>query len=125
MSRCVTEVRRRHLELPLHCIAEGSTDDLQKFARRVDELAGVDAEIGAGDTLVLRLSDSASRAATLAEVLRLAESAQLPLQRVSSGQNETEDVYLQLLQEDEAHGFHRFHFENDSANDALRGDTPT
>jgi len=41
------------------------------------------------------------------EVLRLVETCGLSLQGVHSGQNATENAYLQLLQEDEAHGFHR------------------
>jgi ABC-2 type transport system ATP-binding protein len=102
---------------------EGSSADIQQLAGQVERLDGVDARVGAGDTLVVQLSDGASRAASLAEVLKLADSNQLSLQAMHSGQNETEDVYLQLLQEDEAHGFQRFHLEGPGGNDAVRGDS--
>jgi hypothetical protein len=61
-------------------------------------------------------------AGTLIEVLKLAESANLLLQSFHSGQNVMEDVYLQLLQEDQAHGFQRFDLDPESASDAVSGD---
>ena len=39
--------------------------------------------------------------------LKLVDASNLTLQNVHSGQNATENAYLQLLQEDEAHGFQR------------------
>ena len=102
----------------------GSANDIQQLAQRVGELEGVEARTDAGDTLLLHLADGRGRAGALAEVLQLAEAAKLPLQAIHSGQNETEDVYLQLLQEDEAHGFHRFDLNAVSANDAVSGDSP-
>jgi hypothetical protein len=87
-------------------------------------LDGVEARVARDDSLTVRLLDGVSRAGTMAEVLRLAEAAQLALQNVQSSENETEDVYLRLLQEDEAHGFQRFHLDAESGDDALRGDSP-
>ena len=59
----------------------------------------------------------------LSEILSLVDAASLTLQNVHSGQNETEDVYLQLLQEDEAHGFQRFNLETTGGDDAVHGDS--
>ena len=48
------------------------------------------------------------RTVRVIEILKMIQEAELTLQTIRPGQNETEDVYLQLLQEDEAHGFDRF-----------------
>ena len=103
---------------------EGSADDVQQLAERAGELEGVEASTDAGGALLLQLADSRGRAGALADVLKLAEAAQLPLQAVHSGQDETEDAYLQLLQEDEAHGFHRFDLNVGGAGQAVPGDPP-
>jgi len=73
--------------------------------------------------LIVKLSDTRRRADALADVLKLVDSADLSLQAVHSGQNETEDAYLQLLQEDEAHGFHRFDLDTRSTHNASEGDS--
>ncbi len=57
--------------------------------------------------LLVRVADGGNRARALAEVLQLVETCGLSLRGVHSGQNATENAYLQLLQEDEAHGFQR------------------
>ena len=57
------------------------------------------------------------------ELLQLVDSMNLSLQTISSGQNETEHAYLQLLHEDSAHGFRRFDFQAGQSDDALAGDT--
>ena len=100
---------------------EGSNESLRQFAQRVSELDGVEADVDPTEQLRVRLDDGRSRAGALAEILRLAESAGLPLQSISSGRNETEDVYLQLLQEDEAHGFQRFNLQAERSDDAVSG----
>jgi hypothetical protein len=82
----------------------------------------VDVQIQADQTLVVRVADGQSRADALAEVLKLIDSANLLLQDVHGGRSETEDAYLQLLQEDEAHGFQRFDLDLRHADDALPGD---
>jgi len=101
----------------------GSGEDLKRLAEQVNAMEGIEAQVGAGDTISLQLADRVSRANALSEVLKLVETSNLTLQNVHSGRNETEDVYLQLLQEDEAHGFQRFTFEADSRDDAIHGDS--
>jgi hypothetical protein len=102
---------------------EGDGQAVQQLATQVNMLPGVAASVGASDTLTVELADGSSHASALAEVLKLADAANLSLQNVQSIHNETEDVYLQLLQEDEAHGFQRFHLEADSGNHAVHRDS--
>jgi hypothetical protein len=45
------------------------------------------------------------------------------LQSIQSAHNDTEHAYLQLLQEDQAHGFRRFEFEKRHGTDAGAGDS--
>jgi ABC-2 type transport system ATP-binding protein len=101
---------------------EGADEDIQRLGQEADRLEGVDARVEAQHTLVVRLAEGRSRSDVLAEVLRLVEPANVSLEAIHSGRNETEHAYLQLLQEDEAHGFHRFNFSAGRANDALPGD---
>ncbi len=103
---------------------EGSREDVQRLAQQAAQLDGVDAQVQADQTLLVRVADGRSRARALAEVLQLADSANLPLQDVHCGQNETENAYLQLLQEDQAHGFQRFDLDARREDDALPGDPP-
>ena len=102
---------------------EGTAEEVGQLAQRVSQLEGVEARVDTDETLILQLADGCSRAGCLAEVLKLADEAHLALQSIRSGQNETEDVYLQLLQEDEAHGFHRFDLDAERPNDAVSGDS--
>lgn len=101
---------------------EGSGDEIRRVALQADSLEGLDVRIREDQVLVVRVADGRSRADALADVLKLVDSASLSLGAIHSGQNETENAYLQLLQEDEAHGFHRFDLEAGDADDALPGD---
>ncbi|MBA7686667.1 Vitamin B12 import ATP-binding protein BtuD [subsurface metagenome] len=86
---------------------EGDDEEIRRLAHEAAKLDGLDARIGAGDTLVVGIADGRSRSAALAEVLKLVDAGNVSLQAIHSGQNATENAYLQLLQEDEAHGFGR------------------
>jgi ABC-2 type transport system ATP-binding protein len=103
---------------------EGSPDQLNRLALQVGNLEGVDVRIQADRTLVVRIADGRSRADALAEVLSLVGSANLLLRDIHCGQNETENAYLQLLQEDQSHGFQRFDLRAGHADDALPGHPP-
>ena len=112
-------LRRDHFSLDL----EGSEQDVKRLAQQAGELEGVEAaRVDSPQTLVVRLVEGRSRAGALAEVLGLVESAGLSLHAVHSGQNETENAYLQLLQEDVAHGFQRFDLDARGPTDAPVGD---
>ncbi|MCX5645843.1 MAG: ABC transporter ATP-binding protein [Phycisphaerae bacterium] len=88
------------------------------------EVSGLKCEVSSGDgalqtsdvklptskdngTVLVRVADGRRRARALADILQLVDACGLSLHGVHSGQNATENAYLQLLQEDEAHGFHR------------------
>ncbi len=86
---------------------EGTHDDIQALAQKVTALKGIDAHTDADHALLVRVADDYSRSRALAEVLKLVDASNLALQAIHSGQNATENAYLQLLQEDEAHGFQR------------------
>jgi len=119
MQDMTRRLRRDDFSLDL----EGTSDDVARLAQRAGDLEDVEAAVPAGQTLVVRVSDVSRRADVLADVLKLVGSNNLSLQSIHSGRNETENAYLQLLQEDVAHGFHRFDLDVRRADDAVLGDS--
>jgi ABC-2 type transport system ATP-binding protein len=97
--------RLRHHDFTLEL--EGAAEDVRRLAHEVTNIEGIDALVNAGQALLVRIADGRSRSRALADVLKLVDTSNLSLQAIHSGQNATENAYLQLLQEDEAHGFHR------------------
>lgn len=100
---------------------EGTADEVAGAVRQVAEVAGVEACLRDPQTLAVHVGNGRSRAEALAEVLQRIAAARVTLQAIHSGQNETENAYLQLLQEDQAHGFHRFQFADHAQSDAAAG----
>jgi len=86
---------------------DGDTEAVERFADQLSGFDGVQVRVDAGGRLLLKLTDGHSRAGVLAEVLKQVEGNGLSLDTIHCGLNETENAYLQLLQEDEAHGFGR------------------
>jgi ABC-2 type transport system ATP-binding protein len=86
---------------------DGDDENIQHLAQEAEKLDGLDVRIGTGHTLVIGIADGRSRCDALAEVLKLVDTGNVSLQAIHSGHNATENAYLQLLQEDEAHGFGR------------------
>jgi hypothetical protein len=86
---------------------EGDEDKIRRLARDIANLEGIDVRLGAGQELLVQIAEDHSRPGALAEVLKLVDASGLALQGIHSGRNATENAYLQLLQEDEAHGFGR------------------
>jgi ABC-2 type transport system ATP-binding protein len=118
MREMKQRLRRDDFSLEL----DGPPDVAQQVVQQAGGLPGVTAQLSDGRVLIVEVAEGHSRAEALAEVLRLVHSAGLSLQTIQSGQNETEHAYLQLLQEDQAHGFRRFALQVESQNDALPGD---
>jgi len=116
------EMKRRLTHNAFRLDLDGSPEALRGFVGQVNTLVGVTATLGPNDLVAVQVADGLSHAAMLSEVLSLVDTANLTLQNVHSGQNETEDVYLQLLHEDEAHGFQRFNLEAASGDHAVHGD---
>jgi len=87
----------------------GATEDVrQRLDAMLQNLNGITFQWLDTHRLRVAVSADVSRAATLAEVLRCVDQAGAVLHSVQSGLGATEDAYLQLLQEDELHGFKRF-----------------
>jgi ABC-2 type transport system ATP-binding protein len=103
---------------------DGPPEDVQQLAAQVDALPGVRAQMRDAHTMIVEVADGHSQAGTLAEVLQRVDAAQITLLSVHTAQHETENAYLQILQEDEAHGFQRFDLVAGSADDADTGDVP-
>jgi len=103
---------------------DGPAERIDQLARQSAGLAGAEIALRDGNVLLVRVGAEQGRAALLAELLRRIEAAGLELQAIRSGQNETENAYLQLLQEDQAHGFQRFDLELAQPADARDGHLP-
>jgi ABC-2 type transport system ATP-binding protein len=101
------EMKRRLRRSDFTLELDGTVEDIHRLALEANKLEGIEALTNAGPTLVVRVADGHSRSCALAEVLKLIDASRLSLQDIHSGQNATENAYLQLLQEDEAHGFQR------------------
>lgn len=100
---------KRRLRRDDFCLElEGPPEQIRQLVEQTKGLDGVDARLQDPQTVAVRLAEGRSRAAALAELLRTVDAAQVVLQAIHSSRNETENAYLQLLQEDEAHGFQRF-----------------
>lgn len=97
--------RLRHDDFTLQL--EGEEENIRTLAQQAANLEGIEARVGLGNTLIVGIAESRSRSDAMAEILKLVDAQNLSLQAINSGQNATENAYLQLLQEDEAHGFGR------------------
>ena len=118
-SMAEMKARLRHEDFTLE--VEATAEALQGLAASLGRLPGVAASVQGGHALVVRIADAGRRAAALAEVLAAVAAAGVSLQGIHSGSNDTEHAYLQLLHEDEAHGFHRFDLGGDGAAAPLPG----
>jgi ABC-2 type transport system ATP-binding protein len=85
---------------------DGPAEAIDQVSR--DAMAqGVLVRLQDAKSLHVRLPDHETRAAVLARVLTLVESHNVRLAAIHSSRDTTENAYLQLLQEDQAHGFDR------------------
>lgn len=96
-------LRRNEFTLEL----DGAAEDIGRLAREINNVEGVEALSNTGPTLLVRIANGRSRSLVLADILKLIDVSRLSLQDFHFGQNVTENAYLQLLQEDVAHGFQR------------------
>ncbi|NLY02950.1 MAG: ABC transporter ATP-binding protein [Rhodopirellula sp.] len=117
----VRDMKRRLRRDDFSLDLEGSGDDLRRLAEQAGLVEGVKVRLQDERTLAVEILDGRPRSVALAEVLQLVEPNHLTLQTVQSGQNETEHAYLQLLQEEEAHGFQRFDFQPRHKDTAAEG----
>ena len=104
----MTEMKRRLRGDSFFLELGASEDARQRLQTLLLDLEGITLQWLDGHRLRVTISQEKSRAAGLAEVLRRVDQAGAVLQSIQSGLGATEDAYLQLLQEDELHGFKRF-----------------
>jgi len=97
--------RLRHDEFALEL--DGAAESVGKLGAKVATIEGVHARLAGDRLLHVRILEDKNRSAVLAEVLRLLGEDHVELGAIRMGQSATEDAYLQLLQEDQAHGFDR------------------
>jgi ABC-2 type transport system ATP-binding protein len=84
----------------------GTAEAIERVSQAIGT-QGVEARIQEERTLHIRLTDGQKRAPVLARVLQLIDDHDVRLEAIQSSQNTTENAYLQLLQEEQAHGFDR------------------
>jgi hypothetical protein len=102
---------------------EGPSEEKGRLVEQINEMDGVNAAMRDPHTLIVEMADGRARADALTDVMKLIDSSSVALQAIHSGQNETEYAYLQLLQEDRAHGFQRFDIDTQHEDDAVHGDS--
>ncbi len=122
-SGSMREMKRRLTQNVFRLDLDGAADDRDAFVTKVNALVGVSASVSPSGFVMVQVADGLSHSAMLSEILSLVDTTNICLQNVHSGQNETEDVYLQLLHEDEAHGFQRFTLDAGGGDDAVHRDS--
>lgn len=122
-SGSMRDVKQRLRRDDFHLDLDGPADQIERIAQQACGVNGVTAIVRDAGTLSVHVADGGNRAAALAAVLTLIDSNGVSLQAIGSGLNETEHAYLQLLQEDHAHGFRRFDFQSTAGDDATTGDS--
>ena len=86
---------------------KGDASAIELLAGEVAKQEGVEARTENSRILHVRIGEDRKRASVLVDVLKLVDENNISLEAIHSGQNTTENAYLQLLQEDQAHGFDR------------------
>lgn len=102
---------------------DGEPDAIRQLAEQLASMPGILACHYERQSIVVEVLDWHSRAGILADVLKRVESSSLSLLAIRSTQNDTELAYLQLLQEDNQHGFRRFNLKATSDEHAAVGDS--
>ncbi len=118
----IQQMRQKLVSEEICLELDGSSEAMDGLVQRAAAVEGVTVVRRPPRTLALRIASSTGRATALAEVLRHVDGSGCRLQSIQSGQNETENAYLQLLQEDQAHGFNRFDLGKSAVVDAGGGD---
>jgi ABC-2 type transport system ATP-binding protein len=104
----MSEMKRRLRTDSVHLELRGSMERLREFAGRLPLLAGIEGTWTGANAVRISVNSGEGRARCLARVLELVDQTGLEIESIRSGVGATEDAYLQLLQEDQAHGFKRF-----------------
>ncbi len=103
----MVDMRRRLHNDEFSLDLDGPPENIRKLGDKVSMKDGVEAWIEGDQILHVRIADGHSRSGVLAGILNLIEGDSVSLTRIRTGHNTTEDAYLQLLREDQDHGFDR------------------
>jgi len=85
----------------------GEAGEIERVGREASRQKGVEARVDEDSILHILIGEGLNRSRVLIDVLNLVAARDLSLEAIHSGRNATENAYLQLLQEDQAHGFDR------------------
>ncbi len=103
----MADMRKRLLYDEFRLDLDGESENIRNLSNKVAMKDGVEVRIEGDRILHVRIADGHNRSGVLAGILSMIEGDNISLAAIRSGQNTTEDAYLQLLQEDQAHGFDR------------------
>jgi ABC-2 type transport system ATP-binding protein len=121
-SGTIQQMRRQLSGDEISLELEGPDDAVARLVEAAGGLSDMAVELRPPRTLAVRIAEPGRRAAALSELLCHVDGSGCSLHAIRSGRNETEHAYLQLLQEDQAHGFNRFDIRLPNAMDAGRSD---
>ncbi len=117
----MAEMKRRIRSEIVVIEVAGEDADLAEFRAWLDAQPDIGSHWDGRARVSVALNSDLPRAKRLAEILERVDACRLQLQGIGSTGSEAEHAYLQLLQEDQSHGFHRFD-ELATATDADGGD---
>jgi ABC-2 type transport system ATP-binding protein len=86
---------------------KGDKSAIELLASEVAKQDRIETRLEDSRVLHVRIAEDRKHASVLVDILKLVDESNLTLEAIHSGQNTTENAYLQLLQEDQAHGFDR------------------
>ncbi len=107
-SGTIQDMRQRLSGGEIRLELSGSEDRLRQLVQEAGGLDDLSVNLLPPGTLVVRIASHRPRAAALAGLLGCVHATGCSLNSIRSDAHETENAYLQLLQEDQAHGFNRF-----------------
>lgn len=124
-SGTMNDMKRRLNQDDFIVELDTTAEEVQTLVAEARGLQGMTLSVRSSNSLAVKVLDGRSRTRAVAELMGLLDNRSLQLRAIRSGYNETEDAYLQLLQEDHAHGFRRFDFQTLAGNDARPGNLST
>ena len=121
-SGSMRDVRQRLRRDDFRLELDGAPAEILQVADQIGAVEGITVRARDGHAVMIEVAGGPRRAPALAAVMQVIDRSGLSLRTIGSGQNETEHAYLQLLQEDHAHGFRRFALPGQAGPDADPGD---
>lgn len=120
-SGSMREMRKRLQRDELCLEIDGEPQAIEQVANQVKQLTGIASVKHDPHAIMVQVRENHGRAGVLAQVLRMIDTSPLSLLGMRSTQSDTEYAYLQLLHEDNEHGFCRFDLKAKDSVDAAIG----